>query len=120
MTAAVRDETLALHRQKLPRLFEGGTPFGVFFAVWLAAAVPCAIVLGWQNWIWVAASLVLAIVASALLLAWLRPIARRQSGEQFQKIGQLVADTRQALQVGLDGARARGERESQALIARTG
>jgi hypothetical protein len=46
ITTAVREAALALHGQKLPRLFEGGTPFGVFFAVWAIAAVPCAILIG--------------------------------------------------------------------------
>ena len=59
---------LALQRQKLPRLFEGGTPFGVFFGVWAIAAVPCALVIGWQNWIWVAASLAIAVAATGGLL----------------------------------------------------
>ena len=62
-------------------------------------------------------ALVFAVGATALLLAWLWPMARRQSGEQYQKILQLLADTRQALQIGLEGARERGERESLALVA---
>ncbi len=75
-TAAVREETLALHNQKLPRLFEGGTPFGVFLGLWLIASVPCAIVIGWQNWVWVGVSLAAAIIASVGALAWLWPVAR--------------------------------------------
>lgn len=116
-TTAVREATLALHRQKLSRMFEGGTPFGVFFAVWAIAAVPCAILIGWQNWIWVAVSLGVAIVGTGALLAWLWPIARGQSARQFQNIQQLLADTRQMLKVALEAARERGEREAKALVA---
>jgi hypothetical protein len=116
-TTAVREATLVLHRQRLPRLFEGGTPFGVFFAVWAVAAVPCAILIGWQNWIWTAASLGVAIVGTAALLGWLWPMARGQSGRQFQNIQQLLADTRQSLKFALEAARERGQREAQALLA---
>ena len=117
ITAEVRDSALALHGQMLPRLFEGGTPFGVFFAVWAIVAAPCAIAIGWTNWIWVAASLGIAILATAGLLAWLWPVARGQSGRQFQKIQQLLADGRRDLKLASEAARERGEREAQALIA---
>ena len=110
-TTSVREAALALHRQKVPRLFEGGMPFGVFFAVWAIAAVPCAIVMGWRNWIWVAVSFAIAIVATAGLLAWLWPVARGQSGRQFQQIQQLLANARHGLQIALEapanGANAR-------------
>jgi DNA segregation ATPase FtsK/SpoIIIE, S-DNA-T family len=114
-TTSVREAALALHRQKVPRLFEGGMPFGVFFAVWAIAAVPCAITIGWRNWVWVAVSLAIAIVATAGLLAWLWPVARSQSGRQFQKIQQLLANARHGLQIALEAARERGEREAEVL-----
>ena len=117
-TTAVRAAAVELQRQALPRLFESGMPFGVFVGVWVIAAVPCALVLGWQNWIWVAASLAVAGVATGALLAWLWPIARRQSGRQFQRIQQLLADARQALRIALEAARERGERDAQALVAK--
>ncbi len=117
LTQSVRSETLALHRQLVPRLFEGGWPFGVFFGIWAVLAIPAAIIIGWQNWYWVAASFVVAAAVEAGLLAWLWPLGRRQSGRQFQKIQQLLADSRQALQLALEGARARGERETQELVA---
>lgn len=116
IAAEVRDTALALHKQKLPQLFEGGTPFGVFCGVWAIVAAPCALVIGWQNWlIWLAVSLGVAIAATLGLLAWLRPIARIQSGEKFERIQQLLADAREGLRVTLDAARARGLREAQAL-----
>ena len=37
LTTAVREAALALHDQKLPRLFEGGWPFGVFLLLWIVA-----------------------------------------------------------------------------------
>ncbi len=77
LTTAVRDAALALHNQKLPRLFEGGWPLGVFFLLWIVAAVPCALLMGPTNWLWIVASLGFAVVGSAGLLAWLRPVARR-------------------------------------------
>jgi S-DNA-T family DNA segregation ATPase FtsK/SpoIIIE len=116
LTSAVRDAAVALHRQKLPRLFEGGTPFGVFFALWALAVVPCAMTMGWTNWLWIAVSFGVAILATVGLLLWLRPVARGQSGRQFQKIQQLLADARQGLRVALQAARDRGQREAQALV----
>jgi hypothetical protein len=117
LTSDVRAATVALDGQRLPRLFAGGGPFGVFVSAWIAAAVPSALLLGWQNWWWIAVSLVIAAVATGGLLAWLWPIARRQSGEQFQTVRQLIADARQAMRYALDEARRRGEREAQALVA---
>ena len=117
LTNEVRSSTLALHGQKLSRLFEGGTPFGVFFATWVVAAVPTAIALGWTNWLWIAISFGIAAVVSGAALAWLWPVARGQSGRQYQQIQQLLTDARQALKMSLQAARERGERESEALIA---
>ncbi len=117
VTTAVRDAAVALQRQMLPRLFEGGTPVCVFLAAWAIAAIPCAIVIGWTNWIWVAASFGIAIVATVGLLAWLWPVARGESGRQFQTIQQLLADARQGLKEALEAARERGEYEAQALVA---
>jgi hypothetical protein len=116
-TTAVREAAIALQSQKLPRIFEGGTPFGVFFAIWAIAAVPCAILIGWQNWIWIVVSLGVATVATGVLLAWLWPIARGQSARQFQQVQQLLANARHGLKTALEAARERGEREAQALVA---
>ena len=117
LTTAVRDAAIALNRQVLPKLFDGAMPFGVFFAMWTAAAVPCGFLLGWTNWKWIAASLGIGIVATAGLYAWMRPIARGQSGRQFQKIQQLLANARHGLRVALEAARERGQREAEALVA---
>ena len=51
------------------------------------------------------------------LLAWFWPIARRQSGEQFQAVQQLVADARRAVVLAVEAARERGRREAQALVS---
>ena len=116
LTTAVRDAALALHDQKLPRLFEGGMPFGIFFLLWIVAAVPSALLMGLTNWLWIVVSLGIAIVAAGGLFAWLRPVARGQSGQQFQQIQQLLADSRRALRVALEAARERGQREAEALV----
>ncbi len=116
LTAAIREAAVALNDQKLPRLFEGGWPFGIFVLLWMLAAVPSALLIGPTNWIWAVVSLGVAIVATAALYAWLRPIARGQSGRQFQEIQQLLADTRQTLRIALQAARERGQREAQALV----
>jgi DNA segregation ATPase FtsK/SpoIIIE, S-DNA-T family len=113
----VREAAIALNRQMLPRLFEGATPFGVFFALWVIAAVPCAILLNWASWQWIAASFGIAIVATAGLLLWLRPVALGQSGRQFQKIQQLLAKARQGLRLAVQAARERAQREAEALVA---
>ena len=113
----MRDAAIELHRQTLPRTFDGGTPFGVFFLLWAIAAIPCVLVFGWRGWQWIAASGATAVVATAGLLAWLWPIARGQSGRQFRRIQQLLANARHGLRVALEAARDRGQREAQALVA---
>ncbi|MCI0334458.1 MAG: cell division protein FtsK [Planctomycetes bacterium] len=113
---AIRDAATKLHRQSLTKLFESGWPFGVFLLVWAISAVPSGVWLGWDGWQWIAASGGIAVVASAALLAWLWPIARRKSGRQFREIQQLLADGRQSLKAALQAARERGQRETQALV----
>jgi DNA segregation ATPase FtsK/SpoIIIE, S-DNA-T family len=116
LTNAVRDAAIALNHQMLPRMFDGATPFGVFFLLWVALAVPCGFLLGWAGWQWIAASLGAAVLGTAGLYAWLRPVALGRSGRQFQHIQQLLADSRQALRVALQAARERGVREAQSLV----
>ena len=106
----------ALHRQRLPRLFEGGYPAGVFFGAWLVALVLCVLVL-WSWWA-LPVSAALAALATGGLLAWLRPIARRQSVDQFQTIQQLLADARQAADEAVEQAQERARCEAQALTER--
>jgi DNA segregation ATPase FtsK/SpoIIIE, S-DNA-T family len=117
MTTAVRDAAVALHDQKIPRLFEGGTPFGAFVVLWLIAAVPCALAMNWRSWPWIVVSFGIALVTTGGLLAWLWPLARGQAGRQFATIQQLLANARQGLRVALEEARKRGDRESQALVS---
>ena len=65
--------------------FEGGSAVRhVRLSMWVIAVVPCGMLLGWQSWQWIAVSLGAAIVSTLGLLAWLWPIARRHSGEQFR------------------------------------
>jgi hypothetical protein len=117
LTTEVRQAATALHRQKLSKLFEGGMPFGAFFTIWALAAITCALVLGWTNWLWAPISVAIAATVFAGMWFWLRPLARAQSGEQFQAILQLVADARENLKVALSAARERAEREAHALVA---
>jgi hypothetical protein len=118
LTDSVREAAVALNDQKLPRLFEGGMPFGAFFVLWIVAAIPCAILMGPTNWPWIVISLMIAAVATGGVFAWLRPIAQRQSVVQFQEIQQLLADARQGLRVAVEAARERGQREAQELVAK--
>ncbi len=117
LTSAVRDAAIALQRQKLPRIFEGGWPFGMFVLALAIAAVPSGVLLGWRGWQWLAASGAIAVVATAGLLIWLWPRARRQSVLQFQTIQQRLADARQSLRAALEQARERGRREAQTLVS---
>jgi S-DNA-T family DNA segregation ATPase FtsK/SpoIIIE len=117
LVSNVREATVELHRQKLPRLFDGGTPFAVFFALWLLAALPCALLLNWQHWLWVPASFGVAALLTAAVLSWLWPIAKRQSTGQFQSIQQRLANARQGLREAVQAARDRGQRDTEELIA---
>jgi len=116
VTSAVRDAALALHQQKLTRLFQSGMPFGLLLLFWAIAAIPSGMLLGWRGWEWLAASGGVALVATAALLVWLWPIARRQSSRQYQAIQQLLADARHAQRSALEKARERGRREAESLI----
>jgi len=116
-TSAVRDAALALHRQKLTRWFEGARPFGMFLLVWALAAGLSALLPGLHVWQSIATSGAFAVVTTAILLAWFWPVARRESGRQFQAIQQLLANARGSLRHALEEARARGQREAQALIS---
>ncbi|HEY3395080.1 MAG TPA: FtsK/SpoIIIE domain-containing protein, partial [Lacipirellulaceae bacterium] len=117
LTSSVRQAAIELHRQKLPRWFEGGTPLGMFALIWAILAVPAAMWLGWNNWQWVAVSLATAVVVTIGLSAWFWPMARRQSGQQFQAIQQLLADARHAIEAAVEAARERGRREAHALVS---
>ncbi len=114
---AVRDAAIALNEQKLPRLFEGGSPFGVFVAALVGTMILAGLVLGFTGWQWLAAGAAGAAVMTAGFLLLLWPKARRQSGLQFQQIQQLAADARQAMEAAVEAARQRGRREAQALVA---
>jgi hypothetical protein len=117
LTSSVRQAAVALQRQKLPRWFEGGMPLGMFALTWAIVAVPAAMLLGWNNWNWIAASLSIAAAGTVGLCAWIWPIARRQSGQQFQAIQQLLADARRAIEASVEAARERGRREAHALVS---
>jgi hypothetical protein len=93
----VRAAAVKLHRQTATKVFEGGWPFGVVALVWLVVAVPCGILFDWRIVPWLAASCGIAAIASAGVFAWLWPLARRHSGEQFQAIQRLLAEGRLAL-----------------------
>src|SRR4029079_18505922 len=68
-------------------------------------------------WLWIAASFGAAGVATALLYAWMRPVALRKSGDQLRKVQQSVVRARQGLGAALEAARERGQQEAQALVA---
>jgi hypothetical protein len=117
LTEMMRDAVVTLQRQKLSRWFEGGTPFGILFLVWVLTIVPSGILFGWRGVLWLAVSIGAAIVGTFGLLAWFWPIARRQSGQQFQVIQQLVTDSRQAVVLAVEAARERGRHEAHALVS---
>jgi hypothetical protein len=117
LTGALREAAIALQRQKLSRWFEGGTPFGILFLMWVIFIVPSGMLFGWRGWQWVAVSVGAAIVSTLGLSAWFWPIARRQSGEQFQAVQQLVADARKAVVLAVEAARERGRREAHTLVS---
>ncbi len=117
LVGQVRDEAVALHQQWGTKVFEGGWPFGIFFIVLVAAAVPSAILFQDSIGLAVGVALAVAVVATAGLFAWLWPVARNRSAQQFQKIQQLLTDGRQALRDALEATREREQREAQALVA---
>jgi hypothetical protein len=113
----VRSAVLALYQQRLPRLFEGWIPVGVLLLIWLVAAVPCALLVGRNTWLWLPVSGGLAVAALGGLVMWLYPRSRAQSGEQFQAVRQLLAQARQAVAVAVDEAHERGRREAEVLVS---
>lgn len=116
LTNAVRDGALKLHRQVVTRVFEGGWPFGIFALVCAVVILPTGILFHWRLGTWLPASVAIALVLSAAILAGLWPRARRRSGQQFEHIQWNLAAARQALRDALEEARERGRREAQTLV----
>jgi DNA segregation ATPase FtsK/SpoIIIE, S-DNA-T family len=113
----VRAAAIGLYEQRIPRLFEGGNLFGVFFVAWLVVIVPSGLALGWNSWLWIAASVVLAIATTGGVAAWLYPRARKQSGDQFQAVRRLSAEARRAIESAAEEAQQRGRREAESLLS---
>ncbi len=114
---ASREITMALYRQKVPRLFESWHPaaiLGLFIAV--------GALVGWligrssdPMWVVVLGGSI-ALVGGILFLALLYPRARQMAITQFTLVQQSLSDARQAIQVAEMAARARGARESEAMV----
>jgi energy-coupling factor transporter ATP-binding protein EcfA2 len=113
----VRETAQALYEQRLPRLFEGGNLLGVFFVAWLTAIAPSGFLLGWQTWWWPVASFVVAAVITCGIAAWLYPLARQTSTEQFQKVRRTLAAARGAIDRALEEAQTRARLEAGAIVS---
>ncbi|HWA99164.1 MAG TPA: hypothetical protein VG713_11755, partial [Pirellulales bacterium] len=93
-------ETLLVELKKLrlPRFFEGLTPFWFMLAVWLAAIYPAGMATGWEL-TWVPISIAAAIVVGGAIAIWLYQVATRKVRRVFDPLCQMLLDT--------EGARAR-------------
>lgn len=113
----VREATESLVNQRLPRLFDGATPFGLLVAIAIASALLSLLLFGWQGWQWIASTAALTALVAAVSFAALWPRARRMSGEGYQAQRQHLADARAELEHALSEARRRAQREAHALVA---
>ncbi len=103
-----------IRAQRLPRLFAGGLPFAVLLVLWMLAAVPCGMVLGWANPDGLAISAALAVVAAAVLGIGLFPRARRQAAAAYT----VLSETLDRLTSAVQDAAARAEDDCRNQEAR--
>ena len=120
--AASREATLALLRQKAPRLFESWYPAAVIGLFALVGAlvgwrIGCRIDLS-MMWMvaWSGGLTLVGGIGGILFLALLYPRSRQVAIAQFALVQQSLSEARQAIQVAEATARSRGERESEALV----
>ncbi|MBN1851169.1 MAG: hypothetical protein JW829_00535 [Pirellulales bacterium] len=117
--SAAQAALIRLHKQRLPRLFEGGTPAGMLFLAWLISCGLCGFLIGWVRWhLWLPAGLALGLVTGAGILAWIFPKARHMARAGYQEVARRIAEAKGAEQAALEAAKTRSEREAAAIIAR--
>jgi len=75
-----------LSNQFLPRLMEGDRPYGMFFVFLVALVPPTGLLLGWNNWQWIACSFLGALALTLLMVFGYGPVAVRQSLRGFESL----------------------------------
>ncbi len=90
-----KDQLGALHRQSIPRFFEGAQPLVYFVLLCLGLVFTTALSAGLAGWPWILPSGLSAVVAVALyaaLAVWLYRVARRQSVEAYMALKRTLAE----------------------------
>lgn len=88
LASLAKEQLQALDDLSIPRLFEGGKPFGFFL---LAFVVPTGIALALTNVTWTVLVGCVAIFAYAGLAGWLYILGRRQSTEAYLPLKETLA-----------------------------
>ncbi|NUQ64921.1 MAG: cell division protein FtsK, partial [Pirellulales bacterium] len=118
LVGEARERHRQLLGQSVPALFEGWQPFWLVVLLWLAGAVSWIAGLGWNNWYWLPASFVTAVIAAAALFPWLYRIARRQSEDAFLPLRRAVALGDRVRQKVLQKAKADCDAQYAAIVQR--
>ncbi len=78
--------------QRLPGWFHGLWPLGMFFLLWILAAVPTGFLLGWLDWRWAPISCVAAAVIGAVFGGWTYRVAKRRSVDGYLALRQTLLE----------------------------
>jgi hypothetical protein len=96
---------------RLPKLFQGATPFWMLVLAWFACVYPAGMLTDWQL-IWVPISLGAAIVLGGAVVFWLYQMANSSVRRVFTPLCQTLLDAEQARARWVEEATARWRREA--------
>jgi DNA segregation ATPase FtsK/SpoIIIE, S-DNA-T family len=69
-----------------PRFFQGLWPLLIFLLIWGATVYPFALLFGWSNWRWAAASVATAFVVYIVIGKWIYKAVQRQGENGYLKL----------------------------------
>jgi energy-coupling factor transporter ATP-binding protein EcfA2 len=118
LLALARDQWRELHYQRVPGLFEGGRPFGLFLLVWLVVVYPFGAWLGWGTWYWAVGSGAAALAVWGALGTWFYFIAKRQATDGYLTLRRTLIEADRVRLQALEAARKESEQKRAAIVRR--
>jgi len=118
LASRAADGWRSLSGQGVGRLFEGTRPIGLFLLLWMVAAGPSLLALGWNTWYWIPVSAVGGLGLWAAVSTWLYRIAKMQSAQGYQALRRTIAQADVARRRVLEAAKANCQRQDEAIRQR--